>query len=115
MNYQPQISTISATAPPSYAEAVGQPSTLKNNFPLPSFGPQQHSFGTNATANVQPGGGGGGTLGQYPTASNYPEYNAPQPPYNPMYVPMETNQTQSLPQPCIVTTEVVTHKNKSGK
>ncbi|KAL2731843.1 hypothetical protein V1478_004531 [Vespula squamosa] len=102
MHYQPQISTISPTAPPSYAEAVSQPSTSKNNFPLPPFGPQ--SYGTN----VQPG-----TLGQYPTTSNYSEYNPSQPPYNPMYIPIETNQAQSVPQPCVVTTTVVARKNKN--
>ncbi|XP_043683191.1 uncharacterized protein LOC122636246 isoform X1 [Vespula pensylvanica] len=107
MHYQPQISTISPTAPPSYSEAVSQPSTSKNSFPLPPFG--QQSYGTNV--NVQQG-----TLGQYPTTipNNYMEYNSPQSPYNPLYVPIETNQVQSVPQSCVVTTAVVARKDKNA-
>ncbi|KAF7381781.1 hypothetical protein HZH68_015654 [Vespula germanica] len=106
MHYQPQISTISPTAPPSYSEAVSQPSTSKNSFPLPPFG--QQSYGTNV--NVQQG-----TLGQYPTTipNNYLEYNSPQSPYNPLYIPIETNQVQSVPQSCVVTTAVVARKDKN--
>ncbi|KAI4503494.1 hypothetical protein M0802_001716 [Mischocyttarus mexicanus] len=98
MHYQPQISTISTAAPPSYSEAINQQPPSKNNFPLPPFGTQTYE------THVQPG------IGNYPTTSNYHGYNASQPPYNPAYISMETNP----PQACIVTSAVVHRKNRNG-
>ncbi|XP_014601663.1 PREDICTED: uncharacterized protein LOC106785571 [Polistes canadensis] len=97
MHYQPQISTISTAAPPSYSEAINQQPPSKNNFPLPPFG--THTY----EAHIQP------EIGQYPTTSNYQGYNASQPPYNPTYMSMETNP----PQTYIVTNAVVHRKNRN--
>lgn len=108
MSYQPQISMISGTAPPSYMEAIGQtPPPPKDGFPVPPTMPQPYG------SYVQPPPMGG----QYSTINaNYREYNAAQPSFNPIFVPPPPapDATQPVQRPCVVTTTIVRRKRYNG-
>lgn len=84
MHYQPDIHTISKSAPPSYAEAMAQTATKDNSYISPYGQPTITTTTCDQNCSQIPG---------YPSsANNFYTNISGQPSYNPFHVSMESSQ-----------------------
>lgn len=106
MQYQPDIHTISKTAPPSYAEAIAQTAPVRDNTYVPTSGQPTTMYDQ---SRPQMSGYSSSTPAYQHQSNFYSNMPATQPPYNPSYVAVEPSQQSytTVVAPCIVQSDAL--------